>query len=82
MGASSARLCWTWPNRVETLLRRRPRAHWQRARNIRAVNTTGRSPESSGKLHGNVVFPVPAGELLHLAANYERRGNYIDSRSN
>jgi hypothetical protein len=27
-------------------------------------------------------FPGARRELLHLAANYERRGNYIDSRSN
>jgi hypothetical protein len=40
---------------METLLRRRPRADCQRARNIWTVNITGRSLESSGKLHGNVA---------------------------
>ena len=41
--------------RIEIRLRRRPRADCQRAGNIRTMNITGRSPESSGTSHGNVA---------------------------
>ena len=41
--------------------------------------------EIDGKLRevaGQCCFPGARRELLHLAVNYERRGDYIDRRSN
>jgi hypothetical protein len=80
VGASSARPCRTSPERYvpvpppETGLLPAPQypdgEHYQ---------------EIAGKLREvarQCRFPGARGELLRLAANYERRGNYIDSRSN
>jgi hypothetical protein len=69
--------------RIETHLRRRPRADCQRAGNIRTVNITGRSPESSGTSHGNVAshtrgessFTLPQGERIESRDRSEHTGN-------
>ena len=79
VGASSVRLCWTSPDRdtpappPESGLpagRQYPDGEHYR--------------EIAGKLRDvarQCRFPYARCDLLHLAANYERRGNYIDSRS-
>ena len=80
MGASSARLCWTSPDRdspappPESALAAGPQYpggehYWEIAGKLRQVARQCR-------------FAGARRELLHLAANYERRGNYIDSRLN
>src|ERR1700745_3863092 len=78
VGASSVRLCWTSPDRdtpappPESGLpagRQYPDGEHYR--------------EIAGKLRDvarQCRFPYARRELLHLAANYERRGNYIDSQ--
>ena len=80
-GASSVlRQCWTSPDRNS------PAAPPESALAAGPQYPDGEHyRQIAGKLREvarQCRFPVARRELLHLAANYERRGNYIDSRSN